>query len=326
MRRHEASRSERRSAAANATPEESKLPSKAVIDVFGRLFRVILATLLDGGMKDFGNFSDVQAELRTPLRDIFRFFDVARRQEEDPGSSDRVVEHREDSVEELKSEERELTELKRRLCSVSRSTGSHCERTFDLISHSTRFFEDGGHFDYHILPFGNRPVFEGLIFHLNERCGGNAHDKSLICATGTPHGDSAGYSPKNVVDLQTDSYFYSQDTTDQWLCYDFKDMRVAVTHYILRSNADGVGYRHLRSWVIEGSEDNSRWTELDRRDDASGLNGPKSICSFEVRNVVLCRFLRIRSTGPNWQGSNQVYFQAFDVFGGLRVPDSVKLT
>jgi hypothetical protein len=327
MRRHEASRSERPAAAgAAAAAEECKFPSNAVIDVFGRLFGVILATLLEGRVNDFGSLSAVQDELRTPLRDIFRCFDISRKQD-DPRSSGRVVEPAEDSVEELKSEERELNELKRRLCEVSRSTGSHCERTFDLISHSTPFFEAGGHFDYHILPFGNRPVFEGLICYLNERCGGNAHDKGLIRVTVS---SCAGGQPQNVVDLQTDSPFISPNATDQWLCYDFKDMRVAMTHYILRSNDTGVGGQHLRSWVIEGSEDNCHWTELDRQSSggSSGgsLNGPKAACPFEVRNVVLCRFIRLRSTGPNWYGDNYVYFLAFDVFGGLRVPDSVKLT
>jgi hypothetical protein len=161
---------------------------------------------------------------------------------------------------------------------------------------------------------------------LGKSCGGNPHDKAIISATGTPHSDHPVYHPKNAADLQSDSYFWSQDSAGRWVSYDFIEMRVAVTHYILRSNSDSAGGRHLRSWVIEGSEDGGKWIEMDRRENDGSLNGAKSIGSFEVRNVIECRYVRIRPTGPNWQGNNQLYFQAFDLFGGLRVPNSMKLT
>jgi hypothetical protein len=161
---------------------------------------------------------------------------------------------------------------------------------------------------------------------LVKSCGGNPHDKAIICATGTPLNTTSEFYPHNVADLQTDSYFYSQNATDRWMGYDFKDMRIAVTHYILRSNGDSAGGRHLRSWVIEGSEDGGKWVEVDRRENDGSLNGSKSIGSFQVRNVIECRYVRIRPTGPNWQGNNHLYFQAFDLFGGLRVPNSMKLT
>jgi hypothetical protein len=167
----------------------------------------------------------------------------------------------------------------------------------------------------------DRSAITGLISYLGKVCGGNPHDKGLICASGSTNGEQA----RNVADLQTDSSFCSSNGADQWLCYDFKDRRVAVTHYILRSNSGGVNGHHLRSWVVEGSSDNSKWLELDCRKDDSHLNNANAIWSFEVRNVVECRFIRIRAIGPNWCGYNHLYFRAFDFFVGLRVPDSTKV-
>jgi hypothetical protein len=164
-----------------------------------------------------------------------------------------------------------------------------------------------------------------LIRYLSEACGGNPHDKRLICVTGTAYSDGLADQPRNAADRQTDSYFFSGSGTGQWLCYDFKDMRVAVTDYVLRSSANPIGWRHLRSWVIEGSDDSANWVELDRRQDEGTLNGPRSISSFEVRNVTECRYIRLRGIGPSWKGDNHLLFSAFDLFGGLRVPDSGQL-
>jgi hypothetical protein len=146
----------------------------------------------------------------------------------------------------------------------------------DLISRSTSFFLSVGDFDYHICPYGNDSKFNGLISYLGTISGGNPHDKGIICASGSTNGNQA----RNVADLQTDSYFCSTNASGQWLCYDFKDQQVAVTHYILRSNGQAVNGCHLRSWVVEGSSDNVNWSELDCRKDESGLNGPNAVLQF----------------------------------------------
>jgi hypothetical protein len=179
-------------------------------------------------------------------------------------------------------------------------------------------------FDYHIFPFPEKQVFEGVISYLNKCCGQNPHDKGYICASGTSCNE-LHYHAKNVADFQTNSWFHSQNEKNQWLCYDFKDMRVAITHYILRSPEASVGWYHLRSWVMEGSLDNEKWIELDCRREEQRLNGSKFVCSCEVRTVVESRFIRIRSIGADWGGQNFLMIQAFEVFGGLRVPDSAKL-
>jgi hypothetical protein len=296
--------------------------------MFGRLFGVILATLFEHPHSNVGRIFEVQNGLQSLISELFNRLAPSPSPSEGHSPTpapvvepevDECVEHR------FGNEERELLELRRQLCERSRSPQELSDRSVDLIRRSTSLFDGGGDFSYHICPFPNKPVFEGLICYLAQCCGGNPHDKGIISATGTPYNNNSSHQPQNAADLQTDSYFYSQNATDQWLCYDFKDMRVAVTHYILRSQSNAVGGHHLRSWVIEGSEDGQKWIEVDCRTNEGSLNGPKSIGHFEVRNVIESRFIRLRGTGPTWNGSNYVYFQAFDVFGGLRVPGSATL-
>jgi hypothetical protein len=296
--------------------------------MFGRLFGVILATLLDHPNVTLGKISQTSNGLQSLIGELLDRLAPSRSPTEEKSPSPiRLPDPAIDDCAEQRSEteEGDLLELKRQLCEKSTSPRELSDRSVDLIHRSTSLFERGGYCSYHICPFPNRPVFEGLICHLGKCSGGNPHEKRIICATGTPSNGRSCYQPQNVADLQTDSFFYSKNDAGQWLCYDFKDMRVAVTHYILRSGGGSVDSYHLRSWVLEGSADGSKWTEVDRRDNESRLNGPKAIGTFEVRTVIESRFIRLRGTGPTWNNRNYVIFEAFDVFGGLRVPGSATL-
>jgi hypothetical protein len=328
----------RRSNVSDASPlafeanPRHELPSNSVIDMIGRLFGVVLATLFERCEGKLGKTLDGHDDLQSLMRELLNGLIATERSNEERSSGQMIsvceMEGRkgdEELSDIFEKEESELLELKRRLWKDSKSKREDSDRSVDLIRHSTSLLDGGGDCVYHICPFGQKQVFEGLIHVLGQFCGGNPHDKGIICATGTPGNDHPSYQPKNAADLQTDSYFCSRNATDQWMSYDFKDMRVAVTHYILRSNGQNTGDNHLRSWVMEGSEDGGKWVELDRRDNEGRLNGPKSICSFEMRTVIERRFIRLRGTGPTWNGTNYVYFEAFDVFGGLRMPNSVKL-
>jgi hypothetical protein len=305
--------------------KETQLPSNAVVDMFGRLFGRILATLFEGSFQSLGTSEAAGKQLGDVVSEFFHQF------HDRPSSpiheQDSPMTHKGDETpSEICEGAREFLELKQRLLTAGESGQPNRERSIDLISRSTPFFEREGTFEYDILPFPGRDVFEGLISFLTKTKNGNPHDKGIIFAEGTPYDGQACHQPRNALDLETDSYFHSQNAENQWMSVDFKEMRVAVTHYILRSNGNGTGGPHLRSWVVEGSENKVDWVELDCRKDDGGLNGANKVCSFEVQSVVESRFIRIRSTGPNWHGSNYVYFNAFEVYGSLRIPGRVKTT
>jgi hypothetical protein len=73
------------------------------------------------------------------------------------------------------------------------------------------------------------------------------------------------------------------------------------------------------------SSDNAKWTELDRRDGDTSLHSIDAVSSFAVRTVRECRYIRLRQTGLSSRGDDYLIFQALELFGGLRIPGSVKL-
>jgi hypothetical protein len=310
--------------------EGPTLPSTKLVDVFGRFVGIVVSTVFERCFRNCGENSDFQSEFRRSMTEIVNFGagDLPRDEPKCSGRSEDVPpqlhDRKSEDTERATEEEidSELRELKRRLSEKSSCQGGDCDRSIALISRSTAFFGREGDWSYHLCPFQEKAKFEGLIAFLTARSGGNPHDKGVIAVTST---NGSGNEGKNAVDLRSDLPFCSANQPNQWLCYDFKDLRVGVTHYTVRSNGCNKGSDHLQSWVVEGSEDNSKWTELDRRENDDRLNGPNSICSFDVRTVVESRFIQIRSIGSNWAGNQYVYFKAFEVFGGLRVPKSHKV-
>jgi hypothetical protein len=159
---------------------------------------------------------------------------------------------------------------------------------------------------------------EGVIAGLTSLCGGNVHDRGLVSITDSSHaGDS--YIGKFAADLgNANSYFHSNNSPGQWLCYDFKNSRVSLTHYSIRTPPYGQNWHHLKSWVIEISNDGSNWTEVDRRVNNNDLNGTSLIGTYSISGQVHeSRFVRLRQIGKNHWGRDFLAVSGFELFGTL---------
>jgi hypothetical protein len=126
--------------------------------------------------------------------------------------------------------------------------------------------------------------------------------------------------PVSITQFNSDSAFESTDKQNQWISYDFMEMRVKPTHYAVRSVQNDFISNHLASWVIEISESGTHWVEIDRKDN-DNTRSAGGIRLFEVKTADKCRFFRIRSTGINHLETNTLRLQAFEVFGTLVQPE-----
>jgi hypothetical protein len=61
--------------------------------------------------------------------------------------------------------------------------------------------------------------------------------------------------------------------------------------------------------------DNSEWIPLDERTNNTETDSSHSIASFAISRSVECRFIRLRQTGVNQQGSHNLILFGFEVFG-----------
>jgi hypothetical protein len=171
-------------------------------------------------------------------------------------------------------------------------------------------------------------VPDGIIAHLTRECGGNVHDRAVVEVTSSSvYCNDPRFAGGRAADLEEDSHFASRihwgsgfvvHTRNNWLCYDFKERRIAPTHYTIRSNFGDRGGWHLKSWVVETSEDGNNWREVDHQEGSDELNGSHSARTFAVEPVGgPCRFIRLVNTDMNHSGNNSLDIEAWEIFGGL---------
>jgi hypothetical protein len=166
------------------------------------------------------------------------------------------------------------------------------------------------------IPFesGARP--EGIIHYLKTSDARDVQDGGLFDITSSSISSAyPGRVPKNVSDFETDNDFCSEGLPDQWICYDFKTLRVRVTHYSLRSFRNDSGKGHPKSWVLEGCDDGEHWIELDRKSNNNQLNRRLLVATVDVNTSALCPFIRLRQPGITHGGSNYLVLSGFELFG-----------
>jgi hypothetical protein len=160
-----------------------------------------------------------------------------------------------------------------------------------------------------------RPL-EGLLHHLSKACRGNVHRQGVVAVSASGvWNDEYRFLPEHAADPTTDATFQSKREKPSWLCYDFKDGRVRITHYSIRSQPEGAaGFCNLKSWRVEGSNDEKNWVSLDERKDNKVLNAKNAIHTFSVEKKELCRYLRLVQTGPSWAQNDVIWIAAFELF------------
>jgi hypothetical protein len=172
----------------------------------------------------------------------------------------------------------------------------------------------------HAFPMSRVWPPAGSIGFLTKWVGENVHQNGIITVRG--NSPDKAKDLRNVVDLNTNTYYCSQYGPNQWICYDMNKMRILPRGYSIRSNANATAH-HLRSWVIEATNnfDSPNWTELDRRENASDLNGSYSHACFPMSTqaVESYRYIRLRMTGPTSSKDNCLYITGLELFGELTI-------
>lgn len=126
------------------------------------------------------------------------------------------------------------------------------------------------------------------------------------------------YSPFNVMLFEDRNlYFCSENSYDSWICFYFKNHQIIPTDYTIRTvKANNF---HLKSWVIEGSNDNCHWEMIDEQRDNFSLNGPGLVHTFHIYSSrpVKCQYFRLRIYGQNHSNTNNLVIESLEIYGTL---------
>ncbi|OHT08080.1 hypothetical protein TRFO_23523 [Tritrichomonas foetus] len=127
-----------------------------------------------------------------------------------------------------------------------------------------------------------------------------------------------GKEPEEIVDSPTPIVFQTDDKPNSWLAFDFNNFKLCPTSYSLQSYYLGKpGFSNPRNWILEGSNDGRYWSTIDTEEDNAVLNGKNVVKNFIVNCDESFKLFRIRQTGKNWAGKDQLTLSKVEFFGEL---------
>ena len=161
--------------------------------------------------------------------------------------------------------------------------------------------------------------FRYLWYIWHQQTHGNINDNGTIKITSNSISDNSE-QPKNLVDYENDNNFYhSNNTSNIFIQFDFKDKLIQLTNYSIRSRESNKNGAHIRNWVVEVSNDGENWEKIDEHVNDSTLKN-KSVAVFKTKKQDdFYRYIQLRQTGEGWSGDYYFAIYCFDIFGKLKI-------
>ena len=163
------------------------------------------------------------------------------------------------------------------------------------------------------FPYVEGSPFKGIISSRSSECGRNVHENGVVSITASSnHGNQC----HQVTNYDWNDWWITNNEPKSWICFDFKEKRVNLTGYSLKS--DGLSHYNLLQWVVEGSNDAKTWRELDNRD-TQDLSRAFVVKSYSCQSPASesFRYIRLRQTGKNSYGKHYLFLSEIEFFGTL---------
>lgn len=159
----------------------------------------------------------------------------------------------------------------------------------------------------------NDNSFGGILNHLRTKSNGRIENEVGITASSI-YDNSDNHQPRNAVCYENNNY-----QENNWLCFDFKEHRVIPTDYTIKTYNCLPNYRNLKSWAVEISSDKENWEVIDEENDCSYMNGCFLTHTFHIEKPPSkeSRYVRIKSTGPCWNGEYYFNIGKIEIYGTL---------
>lgn len=156
---------------------------------------------------------------------------------------------------------------------------------------------------------------------LSDKTGWNIHDNGTIEITSNSiFDDDNDYHPKHLANYGSNDYYKSKGDKLSNICFDFKDIKILLNGYSIKSGSNGSNSYHLRIWVIEVSNDAKKWEIVDSHSNESSLNGAEKFVTYktEEKNNNFYRYIQIRQTDVSLDDSFKSYFRFIEFYGKMK--------
>jgi hypothetical protein len=155
---------------------------------------------------------------------------------------------------------------------------------------------------------------DGIISYLDRVHGGDLLVKRIVTVTSKSIGYVRAFGTKHLADPNADTTFVSENEAGQWVCWDFRERRIRLTHYIIAAE-------HLPSWILEGSMDCDKWVVLHEQEASSAFKAGWQTASFAVPGGCCTRWpfvcIRLTQTDMNHEFRHSLAIGHVEFFGTL---------
>ncbi|OHT03236.1 hypothetical protein TRFO_29423 [Tritrichomonas foetus] len=143
----------------------------------------------------------------------------------------------------------------------------------------------------------------GIFEKLSNEYKTNIIDCGLIKISGTSLTENDRNNLKNVINSEWNGEWHSTNSDNGYIQIEFSNMKVSLEYYLIKTYGGQQNEKHLRSWVVEGSDDGKNWTVINSANNDSRLNGPGKVAIVPcIGFQPLCKIIRIRQDGPSFAG------------------------
>ena len=158
-----------------------------------------------------------------------------------------------------------------------------------------------------------------LFDKLNRDYGKNVVDLGIVEITGTSKSEHDNYNLKNITISHWHDSWRSIENDSSWICFNFIHKKLHIEGYTITTSSELTGSNHLKNWMIEASEDGTKWSTLDRQVDNMNLNGPLRSVSILVQSAdITYKLIRLKQSGPSHKGINTGFsLNHFDFYGTI---------
>lgn len=119
-----------------------------------------------------------------------------------------------------------------------------------------------------------------------------------------------------VLTNRAEEAFSTSSSGDNWIKLDLgPNRKLRVNKYTMRNRGEG-GW-HIRNWNLQGSNDDTNWTNIDVRVNDSTITSGGQWGAFNTSLSDKYRYLRIIMTGNNSSGNRELTICEYEFYGLL---------
>lgn len=173
-------------------------------------------------------------------------------------------------------------------------------------------------FEFNMFPLeihseSDQKNFRGIFYHMRKYMNKSPDITGLIDISSTL---STNNEVSYIIDYSLNDFdFMTFPVKNPWVLLDFKNRKIKVEKYIIESMNINPGNDHMKTWILEASNDLENWIIIDSRKDVDELNGPLYAKMFDVNCNEFYRYIKLVQTERNHRGLLNLDLHHIDFFG-----------